>query len=938
MARKIRIECEQRTSAGRSLIDMRTGVQGWFYRGEAIILELALFANGVMLTKADLTSIKLVLKVGATIYSTTTIPAASLSASITAHQWRTGVAALVSPGFSASATGDLPAGMLTFEITGILTTGTESIYASGTIEAVTLSGVPATPPTPSPPTSYTKAETDGLMDALETDVLSQINIGTDYDVILIAGQSNAADTASMGYDSALDEFPELNLMRQLNRSAPTVSTVGSPSVIPITNPMKHWSQPSIFSGYLPWQTGHVGFPRFFGREYVRQGHLTKGRRLLFVPCARPGSSFSADQWGIGNPNYTDLVTMAQWVQNNLTGSRILGLLWHQGESDVGFATYQVELDAMFEQLRVDLDIPDLPIVVGGMVPIWTNQQTDRKTQQAIIRDTARRIDYCAYADPERPTWLPTWKDGDVGDSIHFDVTECREFGVRYFNAWLRAKIGTPANAVPPAAPADLVLAKSPDGTITATFTEPEDYGYPITSLAVRHWTGAAPAFNVAATSSTFTDRGSNPVSGKRELTITGLTAGTLHTFQVACVNAGGQGDWCSEKQITPAVITNALDAISPVFLSGESFLNRGTAGGYLSTGRGIEVAESDLGPALRAMSTAAQLTSGYTPTALTAASISLWFKPRKLTHGFLSVADQQWLVVSNTFNIVLLGPALYCGFGPAPTLVSVGGVDEDTWHHLYVGWNGSTGLTVHLDNDLLSTAVCSGGSSPDPLLLFGNNGGGSWFGDVRDFRVHNRELTAAERLTLFNAVTLNITGEHRRLHLPINVPKTITSVGTGSTVTVNATGHGLVVGQLVAIAGVAGATPLTAVNTVHRVVAVTDANNFTITPPAAITVGGTGGTANNSVVQFGSAMVNATPKMWRLTAKSRTLGDQENYIASDIVRYDGVGFFELTKMGGTYVFETTPILRGVSKVSASHDLYLVSKALYTSLVIEAQEL
>lgn len=163
MARKIRIECEQRTRAGGVLKCLLTGVQPMFYRGEAITLELALFANGRMIQRADLTYLKVRWKSGATLLSETVVASSSLSSALTAQQWRQGNGALASVNYTDSATGVLPAGMLTFEVTGTLTVGGESVFASGTVEAVTLAGLlTGTSPTPGPPTSYSKEESAAL--------------------------------------------------------------------------------------------------------------------------------------------------------------------------------------------------------------------------------------------------------------------------------------------------------------------------------------------------------------------------------------------------------------------------------------------------------------------------------------------------------------------------------------------------------------------------------------------------------------------------------------------------------------------------------------------------------------------------------------------------------------------------------------------------------
>lgn len=64
--------------------------------------------------------------------------------------------------------------MMTLEVKGT-TAGTVSIYASGTIEAVTLASLATgTAPTPTPPTAYTKAESDARYDPTVTKVQNAI--------------------------------------------------------------------------------------------------------------------------------------------------------------------------------------------------------------------------------------------------------------------------------------------------------------------------------------------------------------------------------------------------------------------------------------------------------------------------------------------------------------------------------------------------------------------------------------------------------------------------------------------------------------------------------------------------------------------------------------------------------------------------------------------
>lgn len=167
-------------------------------------MELGLFANGQMITREDVTFLKVRWKNAGSLISETVIPAASLSASLTAQQWRQGNAALVGVNYSAGSTGGLPAGMLTLEVAATLTGG-ESIFASGTIESATLAGlVTGTPPAPIPPVAYTKEEVDALLAEQKLDLEEFVTQSaterikpelTYVPMIIFAGESNSGGYA-----------------------------------------------------------------------------------------------------------------------------------------------------------------------------------------------------------------------------------------------------------------------------------------------------------------------------------------------------------------------------------------------------------------------------------------------------------------------------------------------------------------------------------------------------------------------------------------------------------------------------------------------------------------------------------------------------------------------------------------------------------------------
>lgn len=165
MARKIRIECEQRAKTGARLVDLYTGQPAFLNRGEDLVIELGLFQNRQMMTKADVSTItvnfydaeyNLVL----TQYFTNEM----MSPALTASQWRQGVGSLARLLIAGYNTATLPAGFFTMEVWAHQDSG-DSIFASGLLEGVTqptlvLSG----PVIPGDDEYWTKAQADARYD------------------------------------------------------------------------------------------------------------------------------------------------------------------------------------------------------------------------------------------------------------------------------------------------------------------------------------------------------------------------------------------------------------------------------------------------------------------------------------------------------------------------------------------------------------------------------------------------------------------------------------------------------------------------------------------------------------------------------------------------------------------------------------------------------
>jgi hypothetical protein len=240
----------------------------------------------------------------------------------------------------------------------------------------------------------------------------QINDCNNFDVILVAGQSNTM--SGSGIDTTLDKtYPDL---KQLGRFGQD-----NYKIIDAREPLQHYDNINSNS---------IGFAMIFGREYLKNGLLEPGRQLLIIPCGKSGTGFHSGFWNRGNDLYNDAVIRVKSVLQSGHGNKLVAILWHQGENDVGYNKYQSWLDKMILDMRNDINSSQIiPFITGGMVPLWVSLDYTRIQQQKIIANTQYRISSVGYADPTFPFSI---EDSNFKDTIHYSAKGQREMGKRYF--------------------------------------------------------------------------------------------------------------------------------------------------------------------------------------------------------------------------------------------------------------------------------------------------------------------------------------------------------------------------------------------------------------------------------------------------------------------------------------------------------------------------
>lgn len=355
-----------------------------------------------------------------------------------------------------------------------------------------------------------------------------------YDVFLIAGQSNAAGRG-VAYDLARADVAD-----------PRIFVYGDPAgtyypsqIAPAVEPVSAYSPENAV---VLTSTAGMSFAIPFARWYVRT--VPTNRMVLLVNAAWGGTAFEGAaagnggtrNWKVSTTGSDSLYqasitqTLAALAAGGST-SRLVGVLWHQGEQDASNgtsgATYATDLDALIDGYRTALGNSSLPFILGQQTAEALSSLAARRTIDAKHIDTPRRKLYTAFVYN-----VGTGLTDATNGTLHFSAVGQRLFGKKFFDALARAK----ANALGALAPAPVVSVSAPDTTsVVATWTQPTGR---VTDFLIE--------YNQGAGWTAWTHTASIDVTA----TITGLTAGSTVQVRVSSVNEAGTGTPSSVASVT----------------------------------------------------------------------------------------------------------------------------------------------------------------------------------------------------------------------------------------------------------------------------------------------------------------------------------------------------------------------------------------------------
>lgn len=166
----------------------------------------------------------------------------------------------------------------------------------------------------------------------------------------------------------------------------------------------------------------VNLSESFAEAYSKKYNVDVG----LICCADGGTRL--EQWMPGELLFDNAVNNAKLAART---SEIVGVLWHQGESDCSdalYPTYQTRFEIMMQALRNELNLNDVPIILGGLgdylefYPL-ENYVHINHALQAIAADN----EMVGFASAKGLTSNP--------DNLHFNARSLYDFGLRYFEAF-----------------------------------------------------------------------------------------------------------------------------------------------------------------------------------------------------------------------------------------------------------------------------------------------------------------------------------------------------------------------------------------------------------------------------------------------------------------------------------------------------------------------
>ena len=261
----------------------------------------------------------------------------------------------------------------------------------------------------------------------------------DYDIIVLAGQSNAFGNGLGGTDNPWKERDDVLMLKNdfiTCYKRPDENTV----YIDINAQEDGYIEVAKerFDQRLNQTIGN--FSLTFAKNYADK-YLEKGRKVLIIFTPVGGTGFKGEHWGENDKLYLRMVDMVDSALKLNKNNKIVAYLWHQGEHDAyenrdlsydGIkAYYDEKITELFNSLRGKYG--EVPFMCAGFTPAFINEF--KKGSDAVLEVLQTKMKEWTKAKFVDSTGLKCNSDIGYDDVYHFCKTALEILGARYFEAY-----------------------------------------------------------------------------------------------------------------------------------------------------------------------------------------------------------------------------------------------------------------------------------------------------------------------------------------------------------------------------------------------------------------------------------------------------------------------------------------------------------------------
>ena len=175
-------------------------------------------------------------------------------------------------------------------------------------------------------------------------------------------------------------------------------------------------------------TSGINLSESFADLYAKDHNVDVG----IIPCADGGTNL--DQWAVGGLLFDHACYQCELASRTST---IAAVLWHQGESDCSpekYPFYEEKLTVIMNAFRERLGLYDVPFLLGGLGDyLAVCERSDKFKNYTYVNEALKRV----AGKDKMMGFVSAEGLGANPDNLHFSAKALREFGVRYYNEFVK---------------------------------------------------------------------------------------------------------------------------------------------------------------------------------------------------------------------------------------------------------------------------------------------------------------------------------------------------------------------------------------------------------------------------------------------------------------------------------------------------------------------